>query len=429
MLSSFRIQNFKSILEETISLKYDEGKAPNGYKESEVMPFLEINTITRFVPCLMFLGANAGGKTNLIKAFDVLQQIIYRGIDKLYIPNKLHYKLDTTLFELEFFILKNKYKYVLEYNNKQIFKEILTKNKTILYEIINKKTNFQKIESKGYSKIDFQNLLEVECSIIKDDNKFQQHTFLSKVCAKYPGLHESLSDAYNYLKSKIKVCKTNHRPHSWALNELAEEETDKSIKESFYRIAELIKKLDIDIEEFLLIRDIKKYARNEKIQLGSSSGYIKVDKDGAEVTTEEITSKHKDINNRLVEFKLSEESLGTQLLFGLIAMCLSSLDKGRVLIVDELDRSLHPILLKQLIRLFKDKRYNKNNAQLIFTTHTTDVLDDDIIRISEVGIVSKTLKSGTTLKRLSDFEDVRNVNNFRKQYLEGRFSGIPLSYV
>lgn len=429
MLSSFKIQNFKSILEERISFKYAEGKAPNGYAESEIIPFLEINTTTRFVPCLMFLGPNASGKSNLIEAFFNFRYVIFHGMGTCFIPNKLNCKFGTTLFELEFFIAKNKYCYILEYNKDEIIEEALSKNDEILYEIINKKTNFQKIEVKDYSKTNFENLLEVECSIIKDDRRFQQFTFLSKVCAKYPGLDESLSEVCNYFKSKIKIYRANYLPCSLAINELAEGETNEAVQSSFRRITELVKKLDIDIEEFVLNRNIKKYNTTEKFKF-SSPGYIKrVDKDEVEVVIDEITSKHKDINDKLIDFKLTDESFGTQILFELIGICLSSLDQGKTLIVDELDRSLHPVLFKQLVRLFKDKRYNKNNAQLIFTTHTTDILDDDIIRVSEVGIVSKTLKTGTTLKRLSDFEDIRNVNNFRKQYLAGRFSGIPFSYV
>jgi uncharacterized protein len=427
MLSSFKIQNFKSILEETISLKYDEGKAPNGYKKSEMLPFLEVGE-TRLVPCLRLLGPNASGKSNLFEAFFNLQHVIFNGIDKCFKPNKLNYKFSTTLFELEFVTPKNQYNYFIEYNKDQIIKEILNKNHEIFYEINNAKTDFQKIESKGYSKTDFQNLLEVECSAIKDGDRLQQYTFLSKVNAKYPGLDESLSEVFNYFKSKMKVYPTNSFDHSFAINQLIKDETDEEVKNSFHRITELIKKLDIDIEGFVLNRNIKKYNRNDGIQLSSQS-LVKLAKDEVVVTTDEIISKHKDINNNLVDFKLTEESLGTRILFGLIGVCLCVLDEGATLIIDELDRSLHPILFKQLVKLFKDKRYNRNNAQLIFTTHTTDILDDDLIRVSEVGIVSKTLQSGTTLKRLSDFKDIRNVNNFRKQYLEGRVSGIPFSYV
>lgn len=66
---------------------------------------------------------------------------------------------------------------------------------------------------------------------------------------------------------------------------------------------------------------------------------------------------------------------------------------------------------------------------MIFTAHNTDILDDDLIRVSEVGIISKTMKDGSTIKRISDFEGIRNVYNFRKQYLNGLFSGLPYPYI
>ena len=113
----------------------------------------------------------------------------------------------------------------------------------------------------------------------------------------------------------------------------------------------------------------------------------------------------------------------------LIGMLLFALDNGNVIILDELALSLHPLLTYELVKLFKDKRYNTKNAQLIFTTHNTDILDNDLLRISEIGIINKTLTSGSTIQRVSDFEGVRNVTNFRKQYLHGTYTGIPFPYI
>jgi len=79
--------------------------------------------------------------------------------------------------------------------------------------------------------------------------------------------------------------------------------------------------------------------------------------------------------------------------------------------------------------MFKDKRYNTTNAQLIFTTHNTDIMEYASMRVSEIGIVKKTLKKGTTFARLSDFTGVRNVTNFRKQYLDGLYGGTPFPYI
>lgn len=79
--------------------------------------------------------------------------------------------------------------------------------------------------------------------------------------------------------------------------------------------------------------------------------------------------------------------------------------------------------------LFKTRRHNKKGAQLIVTTHNTDILDDAILRLSEIALVRKTLANGTLVRRLVDAkkegEDIRNVTNFRKQYLAGFYSGVP----
>ena len=113
----------------------------------------------------------------------------------------------------------------------------------------------------------------------------------------------------------------------------------------------------------------------------------------------------------------------------MLGIVLTALKKGNILVIDELANSLHPFLIAETVRMFKDKRYNTTNAQLIFTTHTTDITEQDMMRVSEIGIVNRTLKKGAVFKRVSDFAGVRNVTNFRKQYLDGTFSGIPHSYI
>ena len=125
----------------------------------------------------------------------------------------------------------------------------------------------------------------------------------------------------------------------------------------------------------------------------------------------------------------TEESLGTNLLFGIAELLLMTLQNGNVLVIDELDRSLHPFLLTKIIELFKDKDYNKKNAQLLFTCHSTDILENQTLRVSEVAIITKTLKEGSTIRRLSDFEGLRNTYDFRKMYLDGNFGGIPFPYI
>ncbi|MCA6069946.1 MAG: ATP-binding protein, partial [Endomicrobium sp.] len=128
MLSYFRIQNYKSILDMKIDFSYAEGKAPNNYCTLPKIPFLEINKENRFIPSMAIYGPNASGKTNIIRAFGTYKSLIREvTIDVLYFPNKLNKKYNTTIFEIEFFIGKNKYIHFVEYDNNEIKKESLCK--------------------------------------------------------------------------------------------------------------------------------------------------------------------------------------------------------------------------------------------------------------------------------------------------------------
>jgi AAA15 family ATPase/GTPase len=116
-------------------------------------------------------------------------------------------------------------------------------------------------------------------------------------------------------------------------------------------------------------------------------------------------------------------------MFGILAVCLRTLDRGATVFFDELDRSLHPILLIELVKLFKLKKFNKHGAQLVFTAHDPSIMEDVLMRVGEIGIVNNNVHSGSTLTRLVDMKDkglnVRNVHNFRKMYMEGFFAGVP----
>ena len=131
----------------------------------------------------------------------------------------------------------------------------------------------------------------------------------------------------------------------------------------------------------------------------------------------------------LVRFDFNEESMGTQIAFGVLGSILAALEQGGLVLIDELDRSLHSLVFQQIVQMFTEKRYNTKNAQLVFSAHNTDLLDADILRISEIDFVNKTKKKGTTIKRLVEFSDIRNVSNFRKRYLSGEFDGIPFPYL
>jgi uncharacterized protein len=131
------------------------------------------------------------------------------------------------------------------------------------------------------------------------------------------------------------------------------------------------------------------------------------------------------VDDQRVPFDMIDESEGTQTWFRLIGPVIQAIKNGQVLLVDELDASLHPRLSAVLIALFQDPLSNPRNAQLVFTTHDTSLLNH--LNRDEVWLTEKTHAGSTRLTALADYggEKVRRSLNLEKAYLQGRFGGVP----
>lgn len=121
--------------------------------------------------------------------------------------------------------------------------------------------------------------------------------------------------------------------------------------------------------------------------------------------------------------ELHEESLGTQRLFALSGPILEILKKGKVLIFDELDSSLHALLAKKLVDLFHSGT-NSNGAQLVFTTHDTALLQNDLLRRDQIWFIEKDNDQSSKLYPLTDFSP-RKGESLEKGYLIGRYGAVP----
>jgi len=125
-----------------------------------------------------------------------------------------------------------------------------------------------------------------------------------------------------------------------------------------------------------------------------------------------------------VALEFDEESAGTRKLFILAGPWLDVLDNGLVFFVDELDTSLHPLLVRFLLNLLHNSETNRHNAQLIFTTHDTTVLDQTLMRRDQVWFVEKDAENATRLYPLSDYKP-RKGEALQKGYLYGRYGALP----
>jgi AAA15 family ATPase/GTPase len=126
---------------------------------------------------------------------------------------------------------------------------------------------------------------------------------------------------------------------------------------------------------------------------------------------------------------LEEESQGTQTLFQLAGPMVEALQQGGVLVVDELERSLHPNLALAVVRLFNDPTLNPRHAQLIFSTHDTALIGTTLgqpaLRRDQVWLTEKGPEGSTQLIALTDYQP-RKMENLERGYLQGRYGAVPV---
>jgi hypothetical protein len=425
MLSSFLVQNFRSILDLKLDFSYGEGKAPNGYQEQEIMPFLEAENRKRLVPCAAFFGANAEGKTNIIKALAALKTLLSESVKlaDVFEPNLLNRKFTETTFEPGFVIGADAFTYRISYSHDAIAEELLLKNGVPIYHILQLNPVFAPpLLSPAYSKEKLADILRVECS---DGNGRQTKPFLHRIGTAYAGLHADLKNVFGYFAGRVKVFTNEGIMLLPVAVEILADAMGSDETAALRKITDYVRRADIELASINIF----------ETELGPADpphrgSLLKKNHSTGTRHSVSISSTHQDVAGNPVLFNfIQHESAGTQRLAGLLGLILAALETGGVFLVDELERSIHPLLMREIVLLFKKRRDNPKHAQLIFTTHNTDILDDSILRLSEIALVRKTVANGTLVRRLvdakKDGEDIRNVTNFRKQYLAGFYSGVP----
>lgn len=419
MLVSVNVKNYKSIIDTTLDLRYGERKAPNGYTQMSRHPFLQEPQVCspetpslplRVVPTLAIYGANACGKSTIVDAVkDMLNWLREDSPEQplpVWKPNRLHPELGMSAFAIQFIAEGKLYEYNFSYNNTGVHHELLRTQEAIVFEL-NHDTQDYNVSAIATPDYPEQRILSILNTESRDPIGSGYKLFFKIIAQRYSGLNADIKAAHVYLQTKC-VCSlfANCLLTSIILKALSASSENASRDAGLQELKPYIRKFDLDIIDMEFFNE-KRGATDRDDDSGS------------------LFARHLCADGSTVLFPFHEESNGTQVLFGLLVILLDALKKGGVVIVDEIDQSIHPHLLAALIRLFTDKENNPKGAQLIFTAHNTEPLAKELLRVSEVGIVTKNLKDGTILRRLCDYSGVRNVHDFQSMYLNGHFSGIP----
>lgn len=404
MILNIRLKNYRSYKDEVIyTLEASSSKAKEfNYYDSEDFKVLKTS--------LMY-GPNASGKSNIVRLLFELRNLIIKKpkVDEqllIYDPFKfdINSAKEPIEIDVEFLIANIKYKYITKIEQDFVFEEYLyyypNKREVVLFE----RDEFKEDSTiqKGFLGSQFGK---------KEISVFKNQLLLSKFGDDEP--HEIITEVFRYFNRMFVYNATSKIHYEVYSNKVSEDLLENlNLKAKLER---LINYADTKIKGL----DIVKIGNSNN----NKTDYFWKKSDFNIKGIHDLYDGDNYVGD--AELSLLEESVGTQTLFVLGAKVIEALENGTVLIVDELDTSLHSFITKMIVMLFQDKNINSKNAQLIFTTHDISLLDKDLIRKDQVWITEKNSKGETDLYSLQDFENLREDTSFDKWYLSGKFGGVP----
>ncbi|MBE0565769.1 MAG: ATP-binding protein [Krumholzibacteria bacterium] len=146
-----------------------------------------------------------------------------------------------------------------------------------------------------------------------------------------------------------------------------------------------------------------------------------------EIIAKRLTATHRGRNGFETQFEMGQESDGTLRVIDLLPAFLDLADPatGKTYVIDELDRSLHSLLVRQLLELFLEACSTDTRSQLLFTTHDLLTMDQDLLRRDEMWVVERNAFGESSMIAFSEYKEIRSDKDLRKSYLQGRLGGIP----
>lgn len=413
MLIEFSVKNFLSFKDRT-TLSMEKG---NG---DEVLENVIKNNITDILKTSAIYGANASGKSNLLKA---LSCAIIMVRNSNLIPVEGHWDcIKPFLFdencrnepsEFEFIFITNniKYRYFFSADRSKIYTEILdayysqkptnifTRTKTNIYEFNSDKTKLEYLAT----------------------NNTENKLFLSTATT---WNYDKTKDAYLWFAT---IIDTYDSFDSITDKDLKDYSTNNGLKEFAIKLLNeadiLIKDMIVDYSE----KEIEGQPADILVPaLLSPEGKYRVRNVNVNINIElEHTITDKNNVTRTYKLNFAEESAGTKILFAFAPFLKRAFESTKIIIIDELEKSLHPAIVEFIIKLFNNSNINKANSQLIFTTHATNLLNIEILRRDQIWFTEKNPYNGASELYPLDSFSVRKDENIEKGYINGRYGAIP----
>ncbi|MFK7907188.1 MAG: ATP/GTP-binding protein [Chitinophagales bacterium] len=424
MLIEFSVTNFRSIKNrQTLSLLPSKR-----VRERPTKLFsLENYAGTAVLETAVVYGANNTGKSNILKAIRGLQWLVLKSNDynigDTIEPNE-YFALDratiqqATVFEIDFVAIDGlRYEYLVEVDSKSIVREELHYYPILESCRLTRRKLY--IREQG-SSINFGEDLTGERKTIEKQLNTNQ-LFLSKSANNN---QERLAPVYLFFKDKLGVSVFHDSDYErlllGSLGKFLQENKDEAL---FTIIETLLNQFDTGIMGLEVHEnETSQFAFPENVPDDVRNKFI-------EQFKFEVKTKHELFDNGApigyTTLSLNNQSTGTNKLLVTLGLMLQALKTGDVLVIDELDKSLHPFLTQTIIQLFHQEKTNPNQAQLIFVTHDVTLLNWDLFGKDQVYFIEKDRTGASQLYNLSDIQGVRKTVNLEKWYMSGRFGAVP----
>lgn len=430
MLLGLRFRNFYSFREEG-EISLIAHKADKTLRSSLISTTVNKSKRISFLPVLAIYGANSAGKTNILKALDVLKTAVLDSYVKWDADGETNIRVfgvnanhnNHASIEIEFLIESTRYVYGVV-GNRQFFSEEWLK----YYPAGRERTLFSRVLNLGepLSENDKKIQLPGEMSVEFGDDLGTHDEFETQTIAKI---------RQNSLLLSILAQENNiecRKVYSWFRNIEIENVTSSSDRQYAMSAAERIAD---DVEAKQAILSIMKAADPNLLDIKVRK--TNVDSEPPEFL-DEMGSRFKAMfirdfryaiafsvsdGSKKLNLSLDVQSRGFQKLFALSARIVTKLRSGGVFVIDELETSIHPHLARFIVDLFQNPEINTGKCQLIFTTHDTNLLDQSLLRRDQIWFAEKN-KCSSEVYSLLDFSP-RKDENLERGYLRGRYGAIP----
>ncbi len=411
MLIEFNVSNFLSIREQA-SLSMVATKGPELANENTFLT--DISAVPYLLRSSAIYGANAAGKSNFIKALQLMRGLVLQSSIKVQANEKLpitpflldeESSLEPTEFEVTFINQGVRYQYGFSATVERITEEwLLAYPSGKAQRWIERR--YDK-ESCSYQWGGMGNLTGKK-ELWKEATR-SNALFLSTAMQLN---NQQLQPVFSWFANKLHIVGFGLWSQSFTKNFCKNENIKK-------QITGFLKAADVNIDDIEL--------EEKKINLQNLPDDMpeELRRHLEEEFKLQVKTIHTLKTGRKVFFDLNDESDGTQKIFALSGPWLDTLENGYILIIDELHDNLHPLMVKFLVSLFHNTETNPKNAQLIFTTHDTSILNQEVFRRDQIWFCEKDIHQATTIYPLTDFSPRKGVENLERGYLSGRYGALP----